>query len=93
MHRYPAVFPKPEKFDPNRFAPSAKPPPRSIYFPFGDGPHLCIGAPLARLESVIILSTILARFRIHDDPNHCVKPFAGVTLRPANGVKVHLESL
>ncbi|MCP4192599.1 MAG: cytochrome P450 [Planctomycetaceae bacterium] len=93
MHRHPDHFSDPERFDPNRFAPDASSPPRSVYFPFGNGPHICIGAPLARLESSLILAAIVARFRIHDDSSHLVKPFAGVTLRPGNGVKVHLESL
>jgi cytochrome P450 len=47
---------------------------------FGHGPHFCLGAPLARLESAIALSAVAARFpdaRLAGEPVY--KP--NVTLR------------
>ena len=44
MHMDPNYFPNPQVFDPERFSPENK---RNIkpntYFPFGDGPRICIG--------------------------------------------------
>ncbi|WP_255788596.1 cytochrome P450, partial [Mycobacteroides abscessus] len=47
---------------------------------FGHGPHFCLGAPLARLEARLALSSITPRFpgaRLMDEPTY--KP--NVTLR------------
>jgi cytochrome P450 len=52
----------PDAFDPARFA-DARAVPRFQYLPFGDGPRICIGASFALQEAVIILATLLARFR------------------------------
>lgn len=53
-NRDPAVFPDPDRLDvsrnPNR------------HIAFGTGIHLCLGAPLARLEGVIAFSALLDRF-------------------------------
>jgi cytochrome P450 len=52
--RDPRQFPDPERFDVERKI--------SRHLSFGVGPHVCMGAPLARLEARIILEETLARF-------------------------------
>jgi cytochrome P450 len=53
-NRDPAAFDRPDVFDPDR---------QSIrHLAFGKGPHFCLGAPVARLESRIVLSAITKRF-------------------------------
>lgn len=44
LHYDPEYFPEPEKYDPERFSDENKQKrPSNVYFPFGDGPRLCIG--------------------------------------------------
>lgn len=44
LHYDSEYFPNPEKFDPERFNEENKRNmPSCVYFPFGDGPHVCIG--------------------------------------------------
>jgi cytochrome P450 len=54
-NRDPSRFPSPDLFSPSRPA---------QHFTFGHGPHYCLGAPLARLETRIALSTL---FTHHPD--------------------------
>ncbi|MEU4231134.1 cytochrome P450 [Nonomuraea sp. NPDC026600] len=48
----PAVFPDPERYDLNRDT--------SRMLTFGTGPHFCLGASLARLETRIVLEELVA---------------------------------
>jgi len=52
--RDPAVYDRPDSFDPDRGT--------IRHLAFGLGPHFCLGAPLARLEATIALSALAARF-------------------------------
>lgn len=65
LHYDPAVWPEPEKFDPDRFTEEEKAK-RSPYSfcPFGVGPRTCIGMRLALLEIKCASIYILRNFRI-----------------------------
>ncbi|MFE3637083.1 cytochrome P450 [Streptomyces sp. NPDC059168] len=52
-NRDPAVFPDPDRIDPDR-----RPNP---HLAFGNGPHYCTGAVLARLQTELLVDTLLAR--------------------------------
>ena len=55
---------RPEVFDPERFAPERdRRQHRYAHFPFGGGPHLCLGQHLFYLEAQLIVATLLSRFR------------------------------
>ena len=61
-HHRPDLFAEPDKFQPDRWksiSPSAY-----EFLPFGAGPRMCLGAPLAIMEIKIALAMILKRFKL-----------------------------
>jgi cytochrome P450 len=92
MHRHPRYYPDPERFDPERFTPEARQSrPKFAYFPFGGGPRVCIGERFAWMEGVLVLATLMQKWRMHLLPGQVVEPHPQITLRTRNGVKVQLE--
>lgn len=91
MHHHPDWWDRPERFDPGRFAPekaSARPP--FSYFPFGGGPHLCIGRPLGMMELLTIVALVVRAFRLASPPGRRVALQPWITLRPRPGVPILL---
>ena len=84
-HRDPRHFPDPETFRPERCLDgSTAKVPKYAYIPFGGGPRVCIGERFAMLEGVLVLVTLLRRFRLEmDGPDPT--PFPSITLRPEGG--------
>ena len=66
---------------------------RYAYLPFGDGPRICIGASFALQEAVIILATLLSRFRFTPVPGKDPEPVMILTLRPDGGVWLKADPL
>jgi cytochrome P450 len=92
--RDPKYWPDPERFDPDRFLPEqVASRPRHVYFPFGEGPHVCIGNNFALLEMQRILSMVLQRFRLRLIPGHPIALKPEATLRPKHGMKMTVEML
>jgi cytochrome P450 len=90
-HRHPDFWQDPETFNPHRFLTSQTPGGhRFAYFPFGGGARICIGMQMAYLEGVLVLATILQRFRVELVQSHPVEPDATFTLRPRYGLKMIL---
>jgi len=85
LHRSEALWDKPDAFDPERFA-DRKAIDRYAYLPFGDGPRICIGASFAIQEAVIILATLLGRFRFTSIKGRDPEPVMILTTRPEGGV-------
>jgi cytochrome P450 len=77
--RDPAEFDRPDIFDPDRGI--------LRHLGFGRGAHYCLGAPLARLEAGVALSTLTARFpnaRLDSEPHYKTN----VTLRGLSNLMV-----
>jgi cytochrome P450 len=65
VHRDPALWKDPLRFDPDRFSPEqAKGRDRWHYLPFGAGARSCIGDHFAMLEATLALATIIRRVQI-----------------------------
>ncbi|HYB83030.1 MAG TPA: cytochrome P450 [Mycobacterium sp.] len=65
MHRDPALWDDPLRFDPDRFLPErSKGRSRWQYLPFGGGPRSCIGDHFAMLEATLALATIIRAVEI-----------------------------
>jgi cytochrome P450 len=91
-HRHPCYFPEPERFDPERFSARGKQGrPRFAYFPFGGGSRKCIGEAFARMEGVLVLASIVQRFKLTLLPGQTIVPEAGIFLRPKNGILMQVE--
>lgn len=85
LHRNYVLWDEPDEFRPERFA-DRKAIRRYAYLPFGDGPRICIGASFALTEAVIILASILTKYRFDPVPGKTPKPVMILTLRPEGGV-------
>jgi cytochrome P450 len=86
-HRDPTLWQNPEGFDPDRFAPErSSRRPHFAYFPFGGGPHQCIGKGFALLEATLVLALLTQRYELHLAPGRRVETVAMATLRPRYGM-------
>ena len=92
MHHSPKYFDEPERFRPERWLGDLeKRLPRGVYFPFGDGPRVCIGKGFALMEAVLILATVAQKYKITLVPEHEIVPQPSITLRPEHGILVTVK--
>ncbi|XP_068979721.1 cytochrome P450 6k1-like [Bombus flavifrons] len=78
-HYDPRYFPNPEKYDPLRFTDEAKNArPNFVYFPFGEGPHVCIGMRLGLMQSKLGVVQVLKDYEV----SPCEKTKTPVVLDP-----------
>jgi cytochrome P450 len=86
--RDPRWFPEPERFDPDRFAPGrVESIPDYAYFPFGAGPHVCVGNTFAMMEITLVVVTLVQQFQLELAPGQeHLEPELKVSLRPKGGV-------
>lgn len=69
-HHRPDLYERPDEFLPERWQ-HINPSPYA-YLPFGAGPRMCIGAPLAMVEIRTALTMILRRFAFQIEPHSTV---------------------
>lgn len=84
LHRDPAVWSDPERFDPDRFAPARMDEiPEYAWMPFGHGARACIGRPFALQEATLVLAMMLQRFDLtFADPRYQMKISETLTIKP-----------
>jgi cytochrome P450 len=93
IQRDPRFFEEPNTFHPERWTEDLiSSLPKYAYFPFGGGPRACIGNYFAMMEIVMVLATIGRRFRFSLVPDHPVSLQPAMSLRPADGIKVVVNS-
>jgi cytochrome P450 len=93
-HRHPAFWDSPDTFDPERFLPErSKERIQGAYFPFGNGPHICIGNQFALTEAQLFLATLLSRYAVRLVPGTEVTPEALFALHPRGGLPITLHSV
>jgi cytochrome P450 len=84
LQREERFFADPESFDPDRWLPErAKEIPRPAFIPFGAGNRQCIGEGFAWTEAIIVLATIVRRWRLTPVPGREVRRVPGATLTPS----------
>ncbi|WP_201390322.1 cytochrome P450 [Ktedonobacter sp. SOSP1-85] len=95
MHHHPTYYPDPDRFDPDRFTPVQKQlRPALAYFPFGAGPHSCIGMSLAMVELLLAVVTIVRTYQIERITEEPVEAKMQPSLRPVAftmRVKKHVQ--
>jgi cytochrome P450 len=92
LHRRRGLWDHPDAFDPSRFLGERRDHiDRFAYIPFGAGPRVCIGMAFAMQEGIILLAHFLRAFRFDLVEGHVVMPLQRVTLRPREGMKMHVK--
>jgi cytochrome P450 len=92
VHRDSRWHEHPKRYDPDRFAGTDSPATlrRFTYFPFGAGPHHCIGKFLAELEATVVLAAIVRRYDLRLIPKHTVDYQETTTVQPRGGLPMTL---
>jgi cytochrome P450 len=91
MHRSERYFPNALAFRPERWENQwEKQLQKYVYFPFGSGPRICIGNRFAEMEAVLLLASLMQRFRLTLPAGPPVIPEPSITLRPKHGIRVRL---
>jgi cytochrome P450 len=91
VQRDPRWFDEPEAFRPERWLGDLESRlPRCAYFPFGDGPRVCIGGGFAMLETVLLLAVIARRYRLELVPGQQFRLVPSITLWPKPGIRMVL---
>jgi cytochrome P450 len=71
LHRSPAHWPDPDRYDPHRWAnggAAADPPGSGYFFPFGRGPRQCVGMRFALFYLKLAAAAVYARSRVELAP-------------------------
>src|SRR5436190_650737 len=91
-HHLPDVFPEPEEFRPERFAPEAKATlAKGAYVPFGGGSRTCIGMRFGQLEVRTIAALALARFTLRLPADFTLQIRQMPTISPKHGLPIGMQ--
>ena len=92
IHRHPAFWDNPERFDPTRFeAGRSDVRHKFAYLPFGAGPRHCIGENFSIFEMLLHLNGTARRFRLRPAEQDPVTMEARINLRTARDIQMMVE--
>lgn len=92
VHRNPALWDDPERFDPERFTPEhVRSRAKGAYIPYGVGPRLCVGASFAAVEAKIAISMLLRDLAFQSRGTASLEPAARITLRPRHPLRMRVS--
>jgi cytochrome P450 len=92
-HHLPEVFPEPEAFRPERFAPAALGQiPKGGYIPFGGGSRTCIGMRFGQLEVRTIATLIAGRYRLELPADFALSYRQMPTISPREGLPMTVRA-
>ena len=87
VHRHRELWERPDEFDPDRFD-GGLDQPSCAYIPFGQGPRICIGAAFAMQEAMLILASLVRRYRFTPAPGPDPEPTSRLTIRSLDGISL-----
>lgn len=91
IHYDERYYPNPHEFQPERFGEENKKPFKDMpYLPFGDGPRVCIGLRMGKMQTKMGLIAMLRKFNFD---LACDKLRSGMKFNPKSFVMMPLESL
>ena len=87
VHRHPAFWDEPERFEPERFAPArAAQRNRFCYLPFALGPRACIGEHFAMVEMMLHTAMLARHIRLRYLPKQPLELECQVNLRSKHSI-------
>jgi cytochrome P450 len=91
-HYLPNVWARPERFDPDRFAPPREEDRHTPFalVGFGGGPRTCLGVHFAKLELKVLATHLLRHHDLLPVPGPIPQPLFEMTSKPKNGIKLRL---
>jgi cytochrome P450 len=93
MQRDPRFYDAPEEFRPSRWTRAFMDGlPRGAFFPFSGGDRHCIGEGFAWQEVLLIVATLLQRWRFEPADERPVAPRPSVTLRPDIPIRMRVRA-
>lgn len=94
VHRDPAHWPDPDRFDPLRFRPEAVAARHKYaWVPFGGGAHMCLGLHFAHMQTKLLVANLLSRYAITLSPGARPRWSTFPIPRPHDGLRVELRRI
>lgn len=88
IHRHEEFWDRPHEFNPSRFENEYR---KDAYLPFGMGERICIGQGFAMQEAILILASILKKYRLELKENFVPDVAGRLTIRSLNGMWIRFH--